>query len=185
MKKVLQHRPSTAPPQKNTRLPKFTSCAIEIYSRCNRLIHLQSRQERYRPMTCLHRHRKEADVELQFVTLALERGGWTGLRPGRFIPRETWYPLHRRLNGPHRRTGWVRRISSPPEVDYQPFQPVTARHTNYATPAALLGKNSAEILVHCLQHRTLGQDFKRFHAVSFLAVVSECVTVTRYPSLKT
>ena len=41
-------------------------------------------------------------------------GGWSTPRPGRFTPwKETRYPLYRRLGGPRRRSGRVRKISPP------------------------------------------------------------------------
>ena len=40
------------------------------------------------------------------LTSALERGGWSAPRPGRFTPgKETWYSLYRRLGGPQSRSG--------------------------------------------------------------------------------
>ena len=48
------------------------------------------------------------------LTLALDWGGWSTPRPGRFTRRkETWYPLYRRLSGPQGRSGRVRKISLP------------------------------------------------------------------------
>ena len=46
---------------------------------------------------------------------ALDGGGWSTPRPGRFTPgKETRYPLHRRLAGSQGRPGQVRKISPPP-----------------------------------------------------------------------
>ena len=48
-------------------------------------------------------------VELQlysFFNLGARWGGWSTPRPGRFTPgKETRYPLHMRLGGPHGRSG--------------------------------------------------------------------------------
>ena len=47
-------------------------------------------------------------------TSALDGGGWSTPRPGRFTPgKETRCPLYRRLSGPQGRSGRVRKISSP------------------------------------------------------------------------
>ena len=47
------------------------------------------------------------------VTSALDGGGWSTPRPGRFTPIKTRYPLYRRLGGPQGRSGRVRKISPP------------------------------------------------------------------------
>jgi hypothetical protein len=70
------------------------------------------------------------------LTLALDEGGWSTPRPGRFTPRkETRYPLYRRLGGPQAGSGRVRKISPPPEFDPRTVQPVASRYTDYAIPA--------------------------------------------------
>ena len=49
------------------------------------------------------------------LTLALEAGGWSTPRPGRFTPRKkTRYPYYKRLGGHQGRSGWVQKISHPP-----------------------------------------------------------------------
>ena len=63
---------------------------------------------------------------------ALDAGGWSMPRPGRFTPgKETWYPLYRRLGGPQGRSGRVQKISPPPGFDPRTVQPVESRYTNY------------------------------------------------------
>jgi hypothetical protein len=48
------------------------------------------------------------------LTSALDGGGWSMPRPGRFTPaEETRYPLYRRLCGPQGRSGWVLKTSPP------------------------------------------------------------------------
>jgi hypothetical protein len=48
------------------------------------------------------------------LTPALDGGGWSTPRPGRFTPRkDTRCPLYRRLCGPQGRSGRVRKISPP------------------------------------------------------------------------
>ena len=64
------------------------------------------------------------------LTLALDKGGWSGLRPGRFTPGKTWYPLYRRLGGPQGQSGPVRKISPPPGFDPRTVQPVVSRYTD-------------------------------------------------------
>ena len=59
------------------------------------------------------------------LTLALDEGGWSTPRPGRFTPwKETRYPLYRRLGGPQGRSGRVLKISPPPGFDPRTVQPV-------------------------------------------------------------
>jgi hypothetical protein len=48
-------------------------------------------------------------------------------------PGKTWYPLNRRLGGPHGRSGRVRKISPPPGFDPRTVQPVNSRYTDWAT----------------------------------------------------
>jgi hypothetical protein len=47
------------------------------------------------------------------------------------------YPLYRRLGGPQRRSGRVRKISSAPGFDLRTVQLVASRYTVYAIPAAI------------------------------------------------
>jgi hypothetical protein len=49
------------------------------------------------------------------MTTALEKGEGSASRPGPSLPPgETRYPLHRRLGGPHGRSGQVQKTSPPP-----------------------------------------------------------------------
>ena len=50
-------------------------------------------------------------------------------------PGKTRYPLYRRLDGPHVRSGRVRKISPPPGLDPRTFQPVACRYADYVIPA--------------------------------------------------
>ena len=45
-------------------------------------------------------------------------------------PAMTWYPLYARLNVPHGRSGQMRKISPPPEVDPRTIQPVASLYTD-------------------------------------------------------
>ena len=55
-------------------------------------------------------------------------------RPGRsLLPGKTWYPLYRRLVGPHGRFGQVRKTSPPPGFNPRTFQPVASRYIYWAT----------------------------------------------------
>jgi hypothetical protein len=66
------------------------------------------------------------------LTSALDGGGWSTPRPGRFTPgKETRYPLGR----PQGRSGRMRKISPPPEFDPRTVQPVASRYTDCAIPA--------------------------------------------------
>ena len=77
-------------------------------------------------------HRGSRGIALHFfLTSALDGGGWSTPRPGRFTPeKETRYPLYRRLGGPQGRFGRVRKISPPPAFDSQTVQPVASRYTD-------------------------------------------------------
>jgi hypothetical protein len=44
--------------------------------------------------------------------------------------RKTRYPFYRRLGGPQGQSGWVQKISSPPEVDPWTVLPVASRYTD-------------------------------------------------------
>jgi hypothetical protein len=69
------------------------------------------------------------------LTLALDEGGWSTTRPGRFTPgKETRCSLYRRLNGPQGRSGQLRKISPPPGFDPRTVQRVVSRYTDYAIP---------------------------------------------------
>ena len=50
-------------------------------------------------------------------------------------PRKTLYPLYRKLGGPQRLSGGVRKISPPPGFDPRTVQPVASRYTDCAIPA--------------------------------------------------
>jgi hypothetical protein len=66
------------------------------------------------------------------LTSALDGGGWSTPRPGRFTPgKEACYPLHRRLGGPQSRSVRLRKISPPPGFDPQTVQAVASRSTDY------------------------------------------------------
>ena len=68
------------------------------------------------------------------MTSAREGGEWSVSRPSHSLPLgKTWYPLCRRLGGPQGRSGQVRKISPPPELDPRNVQPIASHYTNYAT----------------------------------------------------
>ena len=70
------------------------------------------------------------------MTSALDGGGWSTPRPGRFTRGKTRYPLYRRLGRPQGRSGLVRKISPTPGFDPRTVQPVASRYTDWAIPAA-------------------------------------------------
>ena len=49
--------------------------------------------------------------------------------PAVFRPGKTRYPVHRRLGGPHGRSGRVRKISAPTGFDPRTVQPVASSYT--------------------------------------------------------
>ena len=66
-------------------------------------------------------------------TSALDGGGWSTPRPGRFTPPgNSRYPLYTRLGRPQGRSGWVREMSPPPAVDPRNVQSVPSRYTDCA-----------------------------------------------------
>ena len=63
---------------------------------------------------------------------ALDRGGWSAPRPGRFTPgKVTLYPFYRSLGEHQGRPGQVRKISPRPGFDPRTVQPVANRYTTY------------------------------------------------------
>ena len=64
-------------------------------------------------------------------TSALDGGGWSTPRPGRFTPGKDPVPI---VGGPQGRSGRVRKISPPPGFDPRTVQPVASRYTDYAIP---------------------------------------------------
>ena len=64
------------------------------------------------------------------LTSALDGGGWSTPRPGRFTLGKTRYPLHRRLGGPQVRSGGVRKISPLSGFDPRTVQPVASRYND-------------------------------------------------------
>ena len=64
------------------------------------------------------------------LTSALDRGGWSTPRPGRFATwKQIWYPLCRRLGGSQGRSGRLRKISSPSGFDPRIVQLVASAKT--------------------------------------------------------
>jgi len=65
--------------------------------------------------------------------------------PAALPPGKTRYPLYRRLDRSHSRSGRVRKISPPPGFDPRSVQPVTSRYTDWATGPAMLTKHQNKI----------------------------------------
>ena len=55
--------------------------------------------------------------------------------PAALLPEKTRHPLHRRLGGPHGRSGRLRKISPPVGFDPQAVQAVVSHYTDCAIPA--------------------------------------------------
>ena len=67
------------------------------------------------------------------MTAALEVGEWSAARPGRTIPPgKTRYPLYRRLDGLHDRSGRAE-ILVPNRIRSRTVQPVVSRYTDWST----------------------------------------------------
>jgi hypothetical protein len=60
------------------------------------------------------------------LTSALDEGGWSTPRPGRFTPGKTQYPLYRMLGGTQGRSGRVRKTSTPTGIR-SPDRPVCSK----------------------------------------------------------
>ena len=65
---------------------------------------------------------------------ALDGGGWSMPRPGRFTPGKTRYPLY--MVGPQGRSGRVRKISPPLRFDPRTVQPVASHSLQLRLEAA-------------------------------------------------
>jgi hypothetical protein len=71
------------------------------------------------------------------LTSALDGGGWSTLRSGRFTPRkETRYPLYRRLGGSQVWSGRVQKISTSAGFDPRTAHSVASRYTDYVIPGS-------------------------------------------------
>jgi len=68
---------------------------------------------------------------LHSLTSALDKGGCSKPRPGRF----TLYPLYRRLGGPQGRSRWVTEISSAPGFDPRTVLDVANCYADCVIPA--------------------------------------------------
>jgi hypothetical protein len=67
---------------------------------------------------------------------ALDGGGWSTPRPGRFTHRkEIRYPFYRRLGRPQGRSGRLWKISPLPGFGPRTVQPVATRYTDCSIPA--------------------------------------------------
>jgi hypothetical protein len=94
--------------------------------------------------------RLKEEQRYSFVRLRA-RTGWGGCphAPAALRPRNTWYPLYRRLGGPQGQSGRVRKISPLPRFYPRSVQPVASRYTDYAIPVHALtldGFNSIKLL---------------------------------------
>ena len=68
-------------------------------------------------------------------TSALDGGGWSTPRPGRFTPGKERYPPYGKLGGPQGRSEQVRKISPPPGFHPRTVQSVASRYTDCAIAA--------------------------------------------------
>ena len=75
------------------------------------------------------------------MTMAIEGGERSALRPGRSLTREkSQYPLYMRLGEPQGRSEQVRKISPLPGFDPRIVQPVASRYTGYAIRPTMNGE---------------------------------------------
>jgi hypothetical protein len=84
------------------------------------------------------------DVQIVFLTSALDGGEWSDLRPGRFTPpgKSLWYPLDRGLSGPQSRSGRCKESNT----DFSVSQPMAA------IPTELSVFNNTECLLQTCRH---------------------------------
>jgi len=67
------------------------------------------------------------------MTVALEGGEWSAVRPGRTLPKgKTRYPFYRKLGGPQGRSGRAENLV-PTGIRSRTVQPVVSRYTYRAT----------------------------------------------------
>jgi hypothetical protein len=57
------------------------------------------------------------EIQLHALIQALDGGEWSASRPSRFTNKSPWYPLDRRLGGPHSRS-----LRGGEEKNSQPLQ---------------------------------------------------------------
>jgi hypothetical protein len=85
---------------------------------CNKWVNyvwlaVEMRKRRISPRTGHEGPEVKSNRSTLSLTSAINGGGCSTPRPGCFIPpKETWYPLYRRLCGPQGRSGRVQKISS-------------------------------------------------------------------------
>jgi hypothetical protein len=72
-----------------------------------------------------------------FSTSALELGGWSAPRPGRFTPGKDPVPIVQEAGWAPGRSGRVRKISPSPGFDSRTVQSVVSRYTDRATRPTL------------------------------------------------
>jgi hypothetical protein len=86
------------------------------------------------PITGHQGPRGGVEVKLySFSTSALGGGRCSAVRPGRFTTGKDPVPIVQGLDGPHGRSGRLRKISPPPGFDARTVQPVVSRYTYRAT----------------------------------------------------
>ena len=93
-----------------------------------------------RPRTCFGCPEEEQTYSSTLsLASALDGGGWSTPRIGRFSPcKQTRYPLYRRLGGSQAPSGRVRKISPSPGFDIRTVQTVASRCTDWAIPALMV-----------------------------------------------
>ena len=70
--------------------------------------------------------------------------------------KETWYPMYRRLDEPHGRSGRVRNISPAPGFDSRTVQPIAYGCTDWAIPAHVLLAVVIIIIIIIIIHKHQG-----------------------------
>ena len=80
--------------------------------------------------------RGSKSILISSLTSALDGGGWSASHPDCFTPgKGTFYPLYRRLGGPHGRSVQVQTITPPPGFDPRPVERVASHYNDCNIPA--------------------------------------------------
>jgi len=97
--------------------------------------------------------------------------------PAALRPRKTQCPLYRRLGGPQSRSGQVRKISPPSELDPWTVEPVASRYTDWANPTHLYTKRAVPSTILSFLHQIILITLREFesakHNAPFYSILTE------------
>jgi hypothetical protein len=118
-------------------------------------------------------HRRKAEGDLSPIhNSACGRSGWLVPRPVLFmLGKQNLYPLHRRLGGPRRRSGWPLKISPTPEFDRRTVESVASRYIDWVISAFIVMYRNGKY--ECTRTKTYEGMEVKLHS-------SESVTIWRW-----